>query len=173
MIQAKRPVEALVAELAGLLDNEIQILDLRGRQMAAMRRHVADRNDEALGGLMAEIEETRGYQEASERQLIGLRRTLAEAFGYDGAGELRLSWLIPRLDAKGQETIGYRRKRIVELAGRLRSEHTRTAALLRECMRINRLLLENLFPGDQMITTYGAGGKTAWQSEAGMVDTEF
>ncbi len=173
MIEAKRPVQALVAELANLLDNEIKILDLRSRQMVAMRRHIADRNDQALCSLMAEVDETREFQETSERQLVALRRTLAETFSYDGPGQLRLSWLIPQLDANGQAMIGYRRERIVELAGRFRSEHARTAMLLRECMRINRLLLENLFPSNETATTYGAGGRTAWQSEAGMVDTEL
>ncbi len=173
MIHAKRPVQALVAELAGLLDNEIKILDLRCRQMAAMRRHVVDRDDQALCGLLEEIEETREFQQTSEQRLVTIRRALGEVIDCDIPGGLCLSELIPQLAPDDRSMIDCRRRQIVELAGRLRREHTHTAMLLRECMRINRLLLENLFPKSETVTTYGARGRTSWQPQAGMVDTEL
>ncbi len=173
MIQAQRPVQALLAELANLLDTEIKILDLRGRQMVAMRRHISDRDDAALGSLLAEIEETRDFQETSQYELLAIHRVLAQVFCYEGDGEMRLSWLIPQLSPNDQTLISYRRQQIVELSAVLHREHTHTSMLLRECMRINRLLLENLLPRDETAGTYEAGGRAAWRPQVGLVDTEL
>ncbi len=173
MIQAQRPIQALIAELANLLDTEIKILDLRCRQMTAMRQYIADRNDNALGNLLAEIEETREFQLISERDLMAMRNDLAVALSYPGPGRMRLSWMIPQLEGNQRTMIEYRRKQIIDLTAQLRHEHSYTSTLLRECMRINRMLLEGMFPSDETMTTYCAGGRTSWQPQTRLVDTEL
>ena len=48
----------------------------------------------------------------------------------------------------------------------------RTVMLLGECARINRMLLEAMFPHSEGVVTYGAGGAEPWQPDAGLVDAE-
>ena len=72
-----------------------------------------------------------------------------------------------------ERTLDEIRQRIVELTDALRKQHLQTVLLLAECARFNRLLLESILPGGEMVMTYGTGGSDLWRSGTGLVDTEL
>jgi flagellar biosynthesis/type III secretory pathway chaperone len=171
MISTTPATRALVAELTAALDEEIALLDLRRRQLSAMAGAILDRDDEAMGDLLEEMESTQELQARTDDRLRRLRRPMADALACK-ASEAKLPVLIDRLPAGEQGALETRRRRIVELAEAVRREHVRTTVLLAECVRINRALLEGLFPQSESVRTYGAGGPLCWRSETGLVDTE-
>jgi flagellar biosynthesis/type III secretory pathway chaperone len=171
MTAAQRPTDALVAEMVALLDEEIHLMEQRLAQMDATRQAIVRRDDNALDRLLLEAETIQNTQTATDLKLRAVRQTLAEAFGCR-MGEMKLSWLLERLSDEQRPQIEYRRQQIVLLAEQLRQRHLETALLLSECARINRLVLESLFPEADNVQTYGTQGQTSWQMEAGLVDTE-
>ncbi|MHC4561714.1 MAG: flagellar export chaperone FlgN [Planctomycetota bacterium] len=172
MTVPQRPTDALLAEMVTLLDEEIRLMEQRLAQMDATRRAIVRRDDDALDTLLREAEDIQDAQTATDIKLRVVRQTLAEAFGCR-MGDMKLSWLLERLSDQQRPQIEYRRQQIILLAEQLRQRHLETALLLSECARINRLVLESLFPETDNVQTYGTRGQTAWQMEAGLVDTEF
>jgi len=163
--------ESLLDELLGVLDAEAELLERKRRQLADLSDALVRRDDDATEGLLEQIELAGRQQESVDANLGALRRTLAGRFGCR-ADELRLSDLIERLPADRAAQVDTRRRRIVDLAESLRAQHLRTALLLMECARINRMMLESMLPRGDTVMTYGAGGANLWRSETGLVDSE-
>jgi len=66
-----------------------------------------------------------------------------------------------------------RRQQIIVLTSKLRQQHLETCLFLLESSRINRLLLESLFPDSEPVVTYGADGQDQWRPDTGLVDAEL
>ena len=167
----------MIAELLDLLDEEIVLLDLRRRQFEALSEAIAMRDNDRLEVLLEEIERTLEMQTGVDAKLKILRASLAEEMAGPGRAplrdeEVRLSDVARRLGGKRRRAIEDRRAEIVRLAGELRTQHLRTAVLLTECGRINRLLLEAVFPHSRSVTTYSEGGSSSWRPDTGLVDAE-
>lgn len=169
--------QAMIGELLGLLDEEIVLLDLRRRQLEALSEAIVVRDNDRLEGLLEEIERTLEVQTSTDGKLKALRAALAEKMAGPGGvplrgEEVRLSALAQRLEGEQPQALEDRRRQIVQLAGELRTQHLRTAILLTECGRINRMLLEAIFPRSQSVTTYSEGGSSSWRPDTGLVDAE-
>ena len=169
--------QTMVAELLDLLDEEIVLLDLRRRQLEALSEAIAVRDNDRLEMLLEEVERTLEMQAGVDAKLRALRASLAEEMAGPGRvplrdDEVRLSDLARMLGGERRQAIERRRTEIVRLAGELRTQHLRTAVLLTECGRINRLLLEAIFPQSRSVTTYGEGGSSSWRPDTGLVDAE-
>lgn len=160
-----------VALLSSLLDEEIELLEIRSQQMTRLAEAILGRGEEGMEPVLAEMEHVAGQQENTDRRLRAARRDLAEAFGVE-AGDLKLCELIDRLGEPLAADLDRQRDMIVRLAGRLRRQHLETSVLLAECSRVNRMLLEGLLPAGQTVTTYGRGGTADWKPQAGLLDTE-
>ena len=167
----------MIAELLDLLDEEIVLLDLRRRQLEALSGAIVLRDNDRLEGLLEEIEQTLEVQASVDGKLKALRGALAEKLTAPGgapfrAGEVRVSAVAERLEGEQRQALEKRQRQIVHLAGELRTQHLRTAILLTECGRINRMLLEAIFPHSQSVTTYSEGGSSSWRPDTGLVDAE-
>lgn len=160
-----------VDSLGPLLDEEIALLDVRRSQLASLCAAIVDRDDDAVERLLEQIERAQELQAATDRRLDALRQYLGEQLACP-QDDRRLSALIERLPEDQRAPLAERRERIIDLAERLQLEHMRTVILLGECARINRLLLESLFPDAEGLQMYSATGADAWQPETGLVDTE-
>lgn len=168
MIASSPAVEPLVAHLQQLLDEEIGLLQAKQSQMESLSGAILGRDDTAMEATMAQMETTARQQSAVESRLSALRVTIAGELGL-GGGPLRLSTLISHLPPQQASLLEYRRNQIVALAEQIRRRHVEVAILLRECARINRMLLESL-TGGQSVTTYGADGKDVWHGRGGVLD---
>jgi flagellar biosynthesis/type III secretory pathway chaperone len=161
-----------IASLGRLLDEEASLLDLRRSQLASLCGAIVDRDEDAVERLLEQIERAQELQAAADEKLDAIRRKLAECLDCPNE-EVKLSALIAALSEPQRTALAEQRRRIIELAERLQLEHMRTVMLLTECSRINRMLLESLFPDSQGVTTYSEAGPEPWRPEAGLVDAEL
>ncbi|MGB2823916.1 MAG: hypothetical protein WBF17_23255 [Phycisphaerae bacterium] len=161
-----------IASLAGLLDEEASLLDLRRSQLTSLCDAIVDRDDEAVERLLDQIERAQELQSAADEKLNTIRRKLAECLDCPGE-DVKLSALITALPEPQRSGLAQQRQLIIELAQRLQLEHMRTVVLVTECSRVNRMLLESLFPESQGVTMYSAAGCEPWRPNAGLVDAEL
>jgi len=164
-------IAGLVDELIRLLDDEIHLLEHRCVQLAALSQATLQRDDERLEGLLDEIEQAQHTQAQTDLRLQALRSALAEFFDWPVA-QMRLSRLIEELSGDRRPKLAYRREQILLLSERLKRQHLETTLVVAECARINRLLLESLFPELRNDTTYGGHGESSWDPDVRLVDVE-
>ena len=163
---------ALVAELLAVLDEQIALLELRRSQLESLSETILDRDDARMEVLLGEIEQTMRVQQAADLKLHAVRNALASAFACPPE-EIRLGRLIARLEGDPRLALDYRRQRILRLTEQLRQQHLETCLFLMESSRINRMLLESLFPNSEPVITYGAGGQDQWRPPTPLVDAEL
>ena len=161
----------IVETLEGLLDEEVSLLDLRRSQLRSLCGAIIERDDEAVERLLDQIERAQELQSVTDEKLDTVRRALAEHLACPPS-EVKLSTLIAELPEPLRGRLAARRQRIIDLAERLQIEHMRTVMLLGECARINRLLMESLFPDSRGVTTYSVAGSDPWRPDGGLVDAE-
>lgn len=161
--------EAIAALQAGL-DQEALLLERRLGQLRRLSEVVVAREDQPLERLLSEMEQTERLQEECDTQLQAARRELAASLRQPRP--MRLSEIIPFLPETAAGELRARRGRILELIELVQRQHLRTAVLLSESIRINRLMLQSFLPACQHVETYGAGGRQHWQARAGLLDVE-
>ena len=157
--------------LTSLLGQEEALLSLRRSQLDSLCAAIVDRDDDAVERLLEQVEQAQQLHANTDEKLNALRRELAEQLACP-IERVRVSALIDELDSPEREALARQRDRIVELAEALQLQHLRTVMLLSECARINRLLLESLFPKSEGVLTYTASGQDPWQPDAGLFDAE-
>jgi len=163
---------ALVDEMMAILDEEIGLLDGRRGQLEGLSGAILDRDEDAMEKLLCEMERTLRVQKTVDSKLEALRNTLADTLGCPPK-ELKLSALIGRLQGQRRAALEYRRQQIVVLTDKLRRQHLETCLFLLESSRINRMLLESLFPDSEPVITYGVEGADQWRPDTGLVDAEL
>lgn len=171
MMSLPEEIAIFVDELVKLLDEEIELLETRCAQLAKLSKAMSRRDDETMETLLDDIEKTQELQIRTDSRLHAARHALAESFGWS-LEQTRLAKLIEELPDQFASEVDYRRKRIVLLSDQLKRRHMETVVVVTECARVNRLLLESLFPQTQSVTTYGTQGKSSWQLDVGLVDVE-
>ena len=163
---------ALIDELVVLLDEEIALLEQRRSQLEALSGALLDRDNGRMEGLLAEIEQAMLVQTRVDLKLRALRNALADAFACPQE-EMKLAKLLNLLEGEQKLALEYRRQQIIVLTDELRQQHLQTCLFLLESSRINRLLLENLFPNSEPVVTYGMDGRDQWRPDTGLVDAEL
>jgi len=172
MIPHIEPDPALIEELLGILDEEIALLNKKSAELEALSNAIIERDDARLVTLLEEMEETLQAQSATDVKLDALRATFAEITGCSHS-EMKLSRLIETLGEGEKVKVDYRRQQILILAERLRDQYMSVGITLRESARINRVILEGLFPEVRPVTTYSASGSKYWTPETGLLDSEM
>jgi hypothetical protein len=171
-ISSTPPNSALIEELLSILDEEIALLNKKSAELEALSGAIIERDDERLVALLGEMEQTLQAQSATDVKLDALRMTFAEITGCSHP-EMKLSRLIEELGESERVKVDYRRQQIVILAERLKDQYMAVAITLRESARINRVILEGLFPEARPVTTYSASGPKSWTPETGLLDSEM
>lgn len=170
MMPASPPMD-LIDQLRCLLDEETALLDLRRSQLVSLCESILERDDDAVERTLEQVERAQQLQAETDAKLNALRLRLADALHLDRE-EVRLSALIGLLDEPLRAPLAERRQRLIDLAEQLQLQHLRTVMLVTECARINRMLLEGLFPDSEGVATYGMRGAEPWQPDTGLVDAE-
>ncbi len=171
MILSNRNVEPLVDDLLCELDAEIDRLDARQSQLVDLSAALVQGDDSRLEELLEAMDTSGRLGTRAETQLSFACKRLGNALGcYES--DCRLSMIIERLDSPQALEVQERRDRIVEMIDSLRNRHMEAVMLLRECSRMNRLMLECLTPRGESLTVYGAGGTEDWQNNDARLDTE-
>jgi flagellar biosynthesis/type III secretory pathway chaperone len=165
-------ISSAAEPLRRLLDEEIALLDLRRSQLSSLCGAIVDRDEDAVGRLLEQIERAQQLQAATDGQLQALRAVLADRLARPPE-QLRLSTLIELVPVEHRDELTRRRERVIELAEQLQMAHVRAVVLVTECARVNRLLLAALLGGGDSVTTYNAVGADPWRTGPGLVDAEL
>lgn len=171
MIATDPVADPLTDELLAVLDAEVALLGKRCEQLDLLAEAVAQRDDATLETLLDEIEIAQKLQEQLDRKVHAVRAALANHYGVP-VEQMRLSRLVRWLSGHRKGAVDYRRQQVLLLAEDLKQKNFEAAVVLSECARLNRMLLQCLFPKDQGVTTYGSDGSAVWRFGAGAVDAE-
>lgn len=171
MIGPGEECPVLLDELERLLDSELELLELRRRQIEELMQAVIDRDDATLEPLLTAMGAAQRDQEQVDVKLSAVRAALAEALGVP-AKQVKLATLIERAAASRRAALRMRRYEIILRMEGLRRRQLDAMILLNECARINQLLLRRLMPRTQNLTTYGARGTMLSAGGSGLVDAE-
>jgi len=172
MIFEAKPMEPLVEELVAALDEQIELLKLRRALLEGLCQAMLHRDEETVEKLLDRIEQAQPLQAAADGGLMALREELAKALRCD-ARQLKLSMLWQRLGAAQRQRLESRRGEVLAQAEAFRRQHLTATVVLTECARVNRLLLESLFPPSQAVVTYGTRGTEEWRAPSGLMDEEM
>ncbi len=161
----------LLDELLSILDDELALLDRRRDQLHQLFEVVMAREYIRLGGLLEGVEAIQRDQAGVDIRLAAARRNLARRLGCDEQN-LRLSEVIDLVGGRKGARIELRREQIIAQAEKIRKDNWQVATMLGECTKINRSMLEAIFPHKTRVTTYGSRGSKTWQSSQSLVDSE-
>ena len=162
----------LVDQLLTVLDEEIDLLDLRRIQMEELHDLILHSDENRMECLLREIEEAQQRQFKADNTLASVRTALACLIG-EPNGKIRLEQILPHLELPARRAVSEKRQELIRLAQKLREQHLTTAMLLIESLRVNRLLLEGMFPKQEVLQTYDASGMRGWHKGPGLVDMEY
>lgn len=122
--------------------------------------------------VLAEMEQAQARQEVLDQRLDGIRGRLAQRLGCSRR-ELTLGRLAECDDGADGLRLQQRRTLLVQLTRQVRRENQRASMLLAHSARINRLILERLWPEGQAITTYNPSGAQDWRPESGLFEARL
>jgi len=158
-------------QLLAALDEEIRLLEIRTSQMKALSAAIVERAESAMENLLGEMQQAQDAQAGVDARLKQTRAALAGDLACPER-DVKLGWLAERLGEPQRTQIRRRRRRVLDLAEALRQQQLRTSILLAECARVNRLLLESLFPRSKAVDTYSGRGPERWRPDTGVVSAE-
>jgi hypothetical protein len=167
------PLREKVEALIGVLDVDVQHLTASLAHLDALRSLVIKRDEAGLNDLLDAIRsDSTGYQ-GNEHKRQYLRQDLADLMGCS-LGELTLSCLEQCLPDPWPRALAERKQVLRELTSQVRQEHMRTSWLLRDCARLNGLILDALMnPGRDTTLTYSGTGKTQQHRENSLMNLQF
>jgi flagellar biosynthesis/type III secretory pathway chaperone len=170
MIQLHSSLEQLLGELCEVLDEQIALLTTRDEQVSQMCDGMLQRDFDEIDRLLEAVDQTQARQQVNDERVKSVRARLARDLHWT-VDELQMSRLIDELPQEWAEAIDNRRERILRLARELKKRNVASSTLLYECARINRNLLECIFPQLGLVDTYQPGGTEHWRSDHSLVSS--
>jgi hypothetical protein len=167
--------EKKVEELLGVLDKDIEYLELSLSSLNELRSMVIKRDDALLGRLLEIIQQRSGCYRGHELSRESLRKELAVIFCCSSE-EMTLSRLEieEELAVELREQITAKKERLSFLAGQLKNEHKATFYLLSECTRINKMLLHGMLDfGGPGTVSYNSNGTASKQADTSFINMRF
>lgn len=164
-------METVVEELLAVLDDEMELLELKRSQLAELSEALLHSDNGAVEALLEQIEQAQKVQVPLDLRLKTLRETFAGALGCSSR-ELRLSRLIAELPQEQATAVTRRKRQVAHKVDQFRRQHLQTTMQLAECSRITGMLLDSLLPAGEVVVTYSAGGADHWRAGAGLLDME-
>ncbi len=166
-------VETKVEALLDVLDQDIRHIEATLSRLDVLRTLLIKRDDEALEKLLDDIRRHSEAHAANEQQRQALRRDLAAALGCRER-DLTLSKLREELSGPSCRAVTERQARLRLLVAQLKHEYTLTGALVLDCARFNRSLMQAFFgPDGRPDTTYSASGAAKHKTDATLVSVQL
>ncbi len=160
-----------VAHLLGALEEQIDLLEHRLRHLDELTAAMVKVDNDGMEGLLAQMDSFTAAQEACHERLAAARVEAAAELGLPPRA--RLSQMVEALGGRPGLALAASRQRLGELMALLKRRHMETSLLLVECMRVNRLMLEQILPSGPTVAMYGSDGAQHWRSSTGVVDAEL
>ncbi len=166
-------IELQIDELLKGLDADAQHLQDSLSLLNELRALVIKRDEVALRRLLKTIQiRPKGITTgASQRE--SARKRLAGLLGWE-VKETTLSRLETVISGRRRLDITQKKAQLMSLTESIRAEYARTAMLLSECTRFNRLLLDNILQSGRATgVTYTPDGTTKQQSQTAFVNMQI
>jgi hypothetical protein len=160
-----------VAHLLGVLEEQIELLEHRLRHLDELTAAMIKVDNDSMEGLLSQMDAFTAAQEACHQRLSTARAAAAAEVGLPPGA--RLSQMADALGGRAGLALGASRQRLAELMALLKRRHMETSLLLVECMRVNRLMLDQILPRGPAVAMYGSDGVQNWRSSTGVVDAEL
>ncbi len=173
MISMTPNLAQLIAAFVAGMNEEKELLELKGAHLEALSTAILTRDDESLPEVMRQMEQAQILQDATDQKLLIIRNEIANVLAWP-LELVTATKLATQLTGPDKANVEQSRQKIIEIAGQVRRQHLETVLLLSECAKINRMLLEGMFGKQaQPLQTYGRSGHNTWRPETGVVDAEL
>ena len=161
-------LNGLVDELMKVLDEDILRISSFLQQLDQLRASVIKRDEEALKILLESLNsQNSNYREIEDRRQ-NIRVRLSKVIGCN-VKDVNLTRLGNHLDTDKQKVVADKQKALKDLVRRLGVEHKATVLLLRECSRLNNMMLRTVLGKSRMTVTYNRRGNASWEVPGQMV----
>jgi hypothetical protein len=169
---SRKSFDALTETLFDFLNDSILSVRWMLEQLTELRAAVIRRDEKTLAQMSEKMSELAVQRvEMQQRQ-----RQLCEAFALRlncRAEDVNVSYLTDFLEADRKKELKNRQQTLRQLTTRLLSEHRATEQLLRECERLNRMMLEGIVGGTNHTLTYGHGGQVRRELHCAMISARM
>ncbi len=169
---SQKSLNELSEELFNFLDDSILSIRRMLEQLTELRAAVIRRDEKTLRLMSEEMPEL-----ASQR--VGMRerqQRLCEAFArllHCRAENVNVSYLAEFLEPEKGRELKVKQRALQDLAARLSAEHKATEQLLRECERLNRMMLNGIVGSANHTLTYGRAGQVRRELYRAMMSTRI
>lgn len=165
-------LDRLVDELLEVLDADIVRIDLTLQRLDEMRAGVIRRDEQGLNELLEVIRSEQSAHAQLERRRHVVRCGLAGMINCS-VEEMNLSRMQRELDPGKASVIAQKQRALKEKVSLLNVEHRATCMLLRDCSRLNGMLLRSLLGNSNQTITYNARGGSSREYQQGMVSVRL
>ncbi len=166
-------IEDKVDELLICLDKDIENLQKNLSNLDELRSLVIKHDDVALGQLLEKI---RAESDSYKKYEINRQSIIEQLSKYFNCNikDMTLSRLEAFVPEVKRNQIIQSKTKLKTLIGKLKKENSRTALLLSECARFNKLLLKSIFDiGNTEAVFYNANGAAKEQNERTFVNLQI
>jgi hypothetical protein len=160
--------DILIKELMVVLDNDAANIEMTLDRLDMLRAAVIKRDQEGLKVLLGTISSEEDVYSQFETRRYGVRSMIASCLGWE-IERVNISNLKRVVSEDVGVLLGEKQVRLKELTSKLRKEHEGTSALLRECARLNKILLRSILNNGKETLTYNNRGAAAWESRRRLV----
>lgn len=170
--QITRVPQQVLDEVNAFLDMQTAYVKETLERLDHLRAAVIRRDEGALEKMSDEVRHESFRKAQYDRAMQALRQSLARILGCR-AEEVCLSRLCQQVEPAVQKDLSERQKTLQLIIRRLNNEVHATEALLQECARFNRLLLNSLLGNQPQAVTYDARGISRWSPQGNLMNMRF
>jgi hypothetical protein len=166
MIEQSINLSDKAEELLAILQRDIEHIEWTIVKLNELRGFVIKRNEKGLTALLEEIQTEAQTYSVNEQNRCKIREQIAIEAGCRPES-LTLTILEDSIEEPLKSALTQIQKKIKTAAFELNKEYILTVALLKDCSRINSLLLKTIFEGGRgNLVCYNSAGTTSRQQDA-------
>lgn len=159
----------IVEELLVVLNEDIDHVSVMLERMDQLRSAVIKRDETFLRDLLEAIHDESQIHERIELGRDDVRRRLARMIGCDEE-KMNLSLLCENLEPTMRSLVAEKQSELKPLVEKLKREQVLTAMLLKECARLNSMMLKGIFTNSDSAITYNSRGDASWRAHRELVN---
>jgi hypothetical protein len=164
--------DRLTEELFAFLDDSILSTRQMLEKLTELRAAVIRRDEKSLQWMAEQMPQLTTHRDSMQQR----QRQISESFAGPvncEPGKISLSYLARFLEIPMRNELKTKQKLLAELIGQLSREHLGTELLLRECERLNRMVLDSLVGRGNQTCIYGSAGRIQRDMHCAIMSTRM
>jgi hypothetical protein len=169
---SQKAVNELTSELFAFLDDSVLSMQHMLGKLNELRAAVIRRDQDTLQQMSDQMPEMAALQDGMQRR----QRQICQAFAGPlncPADKINLSYLASFLEPPKAGELKTKQRLLKDLISRLSRERLATQLLLRECERLNRMILDGMIGKANQTCTYGSAGRVQRQLHCNILSTRI